>query len=363
MTDLVPHSPGLPALRDPSPVHQAVRVQLVEEIGQERIEKLLAVVDGKTFTAILHWLSSEDRSAIPTKHRYAEDITNFVWWLSEHLGVRPVALLDVLDYDTVTVWTVYARSQGMAVRSRRRILAAVSSLFGDAAPRGWARGNPVSFKTHAPKVGKSDNGRPAGATRVLPPENVAQMREAARTVEEHLTFGLLYEFGLRESEAVNLDAENIDRTVSPPVLNFQRKRGQWRKRQIPPHLQTRLDDHLAGRTEGPVLIDPKTGKRRTRHQLIDLTRRLGRRGKVPHPQSATPHVLRAAAITALLDAGVPLQQAQKWADHEHATTTQGYWDRSNGMKQDAALTAVLAAGIAKLAADLEGVHDASVEPD
>lgn len=351
MTDLVPLSPALPALRDPSPVHDAVRDQLIEDIGQDRIAKLLAVVDGTTFTAILHWLSSEDRSAKPTKHRYTEDITAFAWWVGEHLGVHPVPLLDVLDYDTVTVWTVWARSQGTAVRSRRRVLAAVSSLFGDAAPRGWARSNPVSFRTHAPKVGKSDNGRPAGATRALPPEDVAKMRDAPRNPEEHLTFGLLYELGLRESEVVNLRAENVDRKVVPALLKFQRKRGQWRERQIPPHLQDHLDAHLAGRTEGPILLDPKTGKARTRHQLIDLTRRLARRGGVPHSTSVTPHVLRAAAITDLLNAGEPLQQVQKWADHEHATTTQGYWDRSNGVKQDAALTSILATRIANLAAE------------
>lgn len=351
LQEVAARSPSLPALRDPSPVHQAVRDQLIADIGQERIEKLLAVVDAKTFTAILHWLSSEDRSAKPTKHRYTEDITAFAWWLGEHYGTHPVALLDVLDYDTVTVWTVWARSQGMAVRSRRRILAAVSSLFGDAAPRGWARPNPVAFKTHAPKVGKSDNGRPAGATRVLPAEDVAKMRDAPRTPEEHLTFGLLYELGLRESEVVNLQAENIDRTVSPAMLKFERKRGQWRKRQIPPHLQTYLDAHLDGRAHGPILINPKTGEGRTRHQLIDLTRRLARRGGVPSPRNVTPHVLRAAAITDLLNAGEPLQQVQKWADHEHATTTQGYWNRANEVKQDAALTSILAARIAKLAAD------------
>lgn len=352
MTDLVPHSPGPPALRDPSPVHEAVRDQLVADIGQERIEKLLAVVDAKTFTAILHWLSGAKRSALPTKHRYAEDVAAFAEWLSQHLGVRPVPLLDVLDFDTVTVWTVYAKSQGLAMRSRRRILAAVSSLFGKTAvPRGWARANPVSFDDHAPAVGKSDDGRPAGATRALPPDDVVKMREAASNAEEHLTFGLLFELGLRESEVVNLHAENVDRTVSPHVLNFQRKRGQWRKREIPPHLQLHLDAHLDGRAEGPILLNPKTMQARTRYQLIDLTRRLARRGGVPHPQSATPHVLRAAAITELLNAGEPLQQVQKWADHEHATTTQGYWDRSNAVKQDASLTSILAARIAKLAAN------------
>lgn len=371
MTDLVPHSPSTPALRQPSPVHEAVRDQLVEDLTGDqtnlkpgkldRIDALLAAVDPVTFNAILHWLSGAKRSSVATKRRYAEDIVKFAEWACEHFGVRPVPLLSALTFDDVTVWTVYARSQGIAVSSQRRILAAVSSLFGKTAvPRGWATKNPVSFDNHAPAAGKSDNGRPAGATRVLPPEDLVKMLQAAQTNEEHLVHELLFDLGLRVSEVVNLRAENIDRKLSPAVLHFQRKRGKWSERQLPADLLARIDTALEGRIEGPILVDPTTGRLRTRHQIVDITRRLARHGGVPHPQSITPHVLRATAITELLNAGEPLQQVQKWADHDHASTTQGYWLRSNGIKQDAALTAVLAARVNKLVADLESKQPPAV---
>lgn len=355
MTDLV-HSPAAsPApIAEMQAVHDAVRTQLVEEIGAARLAKLQTVVDARTFTACLHWLSGARRSSVDTKHRYTEDLTAFATWAAAHFGVTPVPLLDVLDFNTVTVWTVYARSQGLAVRSQRRILAAVSSLFGDAVPRGWARANPVSFKHHAPAVGTSNNGRPAGATRVLPPEDTAKVAAAADTAEEHLVFGLLYELAMRESEVVKLAVENIDRAVSPPVVTFERKRGQWRQRTVPPRLQEHLDAVIDGRETGPILLDPKTGGRRNRHQIIDITRRLARRGGVPHPTSVTPHVLRASAITDLLNAGEPLQEVQRWADHEHATTTQGYWERSSGLQRDSALSATLAARLDKAAAGIKG---------
>lgn len=362
VTDLVPHSPNLPARRDPIPVHEAVRDQITEDLGQRRVNRelvprvdlLRAALDATAFNASLHWLSGAGRSSIDTKRRYADDLLDFTTWAAEHFGVRPVPLLDILDFDSVTVWTVYARSQGKAVRSQRRILAVVSSLFGDAAPRGWARVNPVSFKHHAPKVGTSDNDRPAGATRALPATDVAKMATAADATEEHFVFGVLFQLAMRESEVVALRVENVDRDNGTPTLNFKRKGGQWKKREVPADLRPHLVALVGDRDEGPLLIDPNTGNGRNRHQLIDITRRLARRGGVPHPSSVTPHVLRAAAITELLNAGKPLQEVQAWADHKHADTTRGYWERSNGVKRDSALTATLSARLATLTADLGG---------
>lgn len=364
MTNLVPHSFAAPALRAPSPVHEAVAAQLVEDlIGDQRnlapprlnrVEALRRVVDAATFNAILHWLSGAKRGAILTKRRYAEHVTTFATWACEHYGMRPVPLLDVLDYDGVTTWTVYARSQGIAVNTQRSLLAAMSSLFGKAAvPRGWAATNPVSFDNHAPAVGRSSDGRPIGAIRVLPMADAVKMRNAARTDEERLVHSLLLRFGMRESEVVGLRAESIDRTVTPAVLNFQRKRGKWAKRQLPSGVLGLVDSVLKGRTSGPILIDPATGRHRNRHYIITISRRLARRGGVPNPHSALPHSLRGTAITALLEAGKPLHEVQRWADHDHASTTQKYWLRASGLQKDAALSATLAALVDDVAADLE----------
>jgi integrase len=349
-------------------VHDAVRDQLIAEVGAERLDQLHQVVDQKTFNAILHWLSGAQRSSVDTKHRYTEDITAFARWAAAHYGMRPVPLLDVLDFDSVTVWTVWARSQGIAARSQNRVLACVSSLFGDAVPRGWAKSNPVSFRHHAPKVGSGANGRPAGATRVLPPEDTAKLLVTATAAldaadspdavlaahQDLLVFGLLYTLGMRESEVIKLRAERIDRTVSPPVIEFERKRGKWVRRQVSPALLAHLDAVLGDRTEGPILLDPKTGRARNRHQIIDITRRLARHAKLTHPVSVTPHALRASAITDLLNAGVPAQEVQAWADHASPVTTMGYWERSAGLQRDAALSASLDAHLAAVAAGIGG---------
>lgn len=332
----------LPAVPNRDNVHDIVRDQIVHEIGADRLDALYRLLDGPTVNEVLHWLSSTKRAAIITKQGYADDLVKIATWAVAHFGRSPLPLLQVLTADAVTIWSTYTRAQGMAVRTHRRMLSALSSLFTYAGRHGWPVANPVSFEDHARPVGTSDNGRPVGATRVLRDGEIAELGKACRTAEERLVFDLLHLQGLRETEVVKIDVEHVDRNHSPATVKVERKRGKWVERQLLQVTQQHLDDHLDGRTAGPVLIDPKTGQRRKRHQLIDLTRRLARRAGLPNPATITPHVLRATAITDLLDEGVPVQEVQQWAGHASSKTTQDYWDRRNSVQRDATLTARLA---------------------
>jgi integrase/recombinase XerD len=49
-----------------------------------------------------------------------------------------------------------------------------------------------------------------------------------------------------------------------------------------------------------------------------------RRGKAGIDKHVTPHRLRASVATILLDAGMPLDQVQKFLRHKRITTTQIY---------------------------------------
>ncbi|MCI2421101.1 tyrosine-type recombinase/integrase [Saccharopolyspora sp. K220] len=331
-----------------TPVDEAIRAQLIIDIGHDRLENLHRNVDRATFNEVLHWLSSHKRGSLETKRGYTEDITRIARWYTMTTRQYPASLLTGLDFDTMTKWSLYAKSQGWAVRTQRRYLSALSSLFK------FARRvhrlpvvNPVSMEAHAPPVGTSTNGRPPGAVRVLDVDQVAAIQAACQTDEEHLVFELLYVHGLRESEICALDVDNIDRSRIPPIVKFQRKGSRWVERQLTEPGVRRLDAYLDGRDTGPLLIDPDTGQRRHRHQIIPITRRLARHAEVSNPAKVTPHVLRGSAITALLDQGKPLQEVQEWADHRHATTTRGYWERRNNLRRDAALSAALLAELAE----------------
>jgi integrase len=101
------------------------------------------------------------------------------------------------------------------------------------------------------------------------------------------------------------------------------------------------------------LLADETGAPLDRFDVVDITRRLARRARVANPAKVTPHVLRATAITALLNApNSQLAEVQKWAGHVRPETTEGYWLRSNAVKRDAALTNDLFAMLDKIDAGL-----------
>ncbi|EHR61589.1 site-specific recombinase XerD [Saccharomonospora cyanea NA-134] len=348
-THLALPSPGLSARQ----VDDAVRHQLVADIGAQRLEALSRSLDRTTFGVVLHWLSSYQRRSLDTKRGYAEDVCRIAEWFSAATGRRPADLLNGVTFDTVTAWSLYAKSKGWSARTQRRYLSALSSLFDHArSAHRLAVENPVHLATHAPPIGTSTNGRPPGATRVLELPEVAALAAACSDHEEHLVFELLFTQGLRESEVVSLDIDNLDRAHVPPVLSVARKGGRWVRRRLGDTAARHLDAYLDGRLTGPVLVHPETGLRRDRHQLISITRRLARHARLREPRKVTPHVLRATAITALLDKGKPLQEVQEWAGHAHASTTRGYWERRNSVQRDAALSATLTADLAEAAAEL-----------
>jgi integrase len=329
------------------PVHEAVRRQLTEDIGEARLLALRAVLDDVAFNVVVRWLSSGRRASLETKRGYAEDVARFAKWVAGYTYEAPVALLTAVDGLAVTVWTIYVRGEGWSAATQRRTLSAVSSLFTYAVKHGVAESNPVDFEEHAPQIGRGANGRPAGATRVLERGQVAALEQACAGEEEHLVFALLYVHGLRVSEMVNLCVEHVDVSGSATVINVQRKGGRWVKRELLPDSAKWLRTVMGGRTSGPVLLDRAHGGARTRFQIIDITRRLARHAGLAEPRRVTPHVLKASATTALLEGGVPMHEVQAWADHASSATTQRYWERANALRRDAALSAHLAAEIAK----------------
>jgi integrase len=233
------------------------------------------------------------------------------------------------------------------VRTQRRTLSALSSLFTYAAGHGVNVLNPVNLAEHAPPDGAGQNGLPPGATRVLTITEIAALRTACRTPEETLVFDLCCLQGLRSSEVTALRIEHIDFHRTPPLVQVQRKRNRWATRELAGETTVALQEYLAGRSHGPVFVHPETGEGIERHRLIATTRRLARRAGLRDPARVTPHVLRASAITDLLDQAHPLHEVQKWAGHANGATTEAYWHRANAPRRDAALSASLEADIAE----------------
>lgn len=134
---------------------------------------------------------------------------------------------------------------------------------------------------------------------------------------------LLYGSGLRASELVSLPLNAVPRDA--PFLNITGKGGQQRLVPVSTRARQALSRWLALRGDKGRLLFPSTGKsgHLTRVRLFQLLRDLTLRAGLD-PERVSPHVLRHAFATHLLEGGADLRVLQTLLGHADIATTQIY---------------------------------------
>ena len=132
---------------------------------------------------------------------------------------------------------------------------------------------------------------------------------------------VFYSAGLRISELVGLDVEDID-IFSETVRVF----GKGRKERLCPLGAPALEAvqryrHRANVARGPLFLS-KLRRRITARAVNDILRKQLRQSGVP--VKATPHKLRHSFATHLLDNGADLRSVQSLLGHSSLSTTQIY---------------------------------------
>ena len=143
---------------------------------------------------------------------------------------------------------------------------------------------------------------------------------------------MLFYTGARVSEFVQFRVEDLHLALDPPQVYIGKaKGGSDGYVPILPALAQELRTHLGGRRNGYVFESNRSDKYTPRYvQRLVKEPRNGR-----HRQNVTPHRLRASVATILLDAGMPLDQVQKFLRHKRITTTQIYAETSlHGMGEN-----------------------------
>lgn len=134
---------------------------------------------------------------------------------------------------------------------------------------------------------------------------------------------LLYGSGLRATELVSLPLASIPRDA--PFLTITGKGGQQRMVPISGRARQALSRWLALRPGGAKWVFPSSGKlgHLTRVRLFQLLRALALRADIA-PEKVSPHVLRHAFATHLLEGGADLRVLQTLLGHADIATTQIY---------------------------------------
>jgi integrase/recombinase XerD len=134
---------------------------------------------------------------------------------------------------------------------------------------------------------------------------------------------LLYGSGLRATELVSLPVAAVPRDA--PFLHVTGKGGQQRMVPVSGRARMVLSRWLAVRRGTSKFLFPSTGEsgHLTRVRLFQLLKALAVRAEID-PTRVSPHVLRHAFATHLLEGGADLRVLQMLLGHADIATTQIY---------------------------------------
>lgn len=212
-------------------------------------------------------------------------------------------------------------ARGQAPRTVARRIAAFRSFCGYLRRRGWLEDDP-SRALGAPRAGRR-------LPRFVPEEELAGLLDGSwpDTPEgrrDHAILELLYATGIRLSELVGLDREDLDlRQGCARVLG---KGGKERIVVFGAAARAALERHLeALRAEGAPAAGPLFPGRRGRISPRTVQRAVGKHlARLGRSGGRSPHALRHSFATHMLDHGADLRAIQELLGHAGLGTTQIY---------------------------------------
>jgi integrase/recombinase XerD len=275
---------------------------------------------------LLDFLTVERGLSRNTLEAYRRDLTRYVRYLRDR-GFTDATAVDeatVAGFLASLSGSEYAEGKRYRASSVARALASVRSLHAFLLREGDAVADP-SEGVARPKVPKNLP-RPLSVTEVeailaAPPEgDVAGLRDRA-------ILETLYGAGLRVSELVSLDVDDVDLDDgSVRVLGKGSKErvvplGSLAGRAVEAYL-TRARPALAGAASGPAMFLNQRGGRLTRQGATQILKRAARLAGVQ--KRVTPHTLRHSFATHLLEGGADVRVVQELLGHATLSTTQIY---------------------------------------
>ena len=246
-----------------------------------------------------------------TRDAYTLDLRQYVAWCTEH----QVAVFGARSAD-IECFARHLEALGRARATIARRLCTVSCFYRYAEQEGLIAVSPAAhvrrprldYESHATGLDRNEVGAMLVAAGLA-------------TARDHALMSVLALNGLRVSEAIGADIEDLGLERGHRTLTITRKGGKVVTVPLAPRTARAIDLAVGERCAGPIFV-ATNGGRIDRHTAGRIVRRIARRAGIP--KRVGPHTLRHAFITAALDAGVPLRDVQEAASHADPRTTMRY---------------------------------------
>lgn len=292
-------------------------------MGRRRALPTLTGPDASLAERFIELLVAERNAAANTVEAYRRDLGDLAGFL-----VRRKRQLGSAASDDLRLYLRRLDDAGMAERTVARRLSALRQFYRFLVAEG-VRADDPTMSLDSPRRGRS-------LPKLVAEDEVARLIEAARSREPAdaarlvALLELLYGAGLRVSELVGLPVATVLRDARVLVV-----RGKGAKERMVPLGEPARDAIIAWlpfrdaalkrrRTTSPWLFPSQAGGGHlTRQRFAQLLKELAIQAGID-PRKVSPHVLRHAFATHLLDHGADLRSVQKMLGHADISTTQIY---------------------------------------
>lgn len=278
---------------------------------------------GASLDGFLAHASIERGLAPRTVEAYGRDLTRFL----DHLARQGVGQLTELRREHVTGFLASLERQGLGGRSRARALVAVRRFLRHVGAAGVLGGDPAEgvatprFAQPLPRLLRSDE--VVALIDAADPDTALGLRDRAM-------LEVLYGAGLRVSELVSLPLSGMDlRAGWVRVLGKGSKErvvplGEWAVAATEAYLEGGRPQLARGssRRSDAVFLS-RRGTAMTRQNFFTRLRGIAKHAGVPSDR-VSPHVLRHAFASDLLEGGADLRAVQSMLGHADLSTTQIY---------------------------------------
>lgn len=254
-------------------------------------------------------LQVERGSSVNTLDSYSRDINSYLSFVEENS-------LNFFERKSIESFIVFLRKRGLKPRSIARYISSLNGLFNFLLEEGLISENPIS-EIERPKY-------TIPFPDVLSVEKIESLislpDRSKKGLRDRAILELLYATGLRASELINLKKSDLN--LDAGFVITMGKRSKERIVPLNRHSIEALKDYIENvNPKGKYLFSNKRGQKLTRQALWKIVKKYGKRLGL---QKISPHKIRHAFATHLIEGGADLRSVQTLLGHSDISTTQIY---------------------------------------